>query len=424
MAITKEEINAANAEVLRVILSAKPTLVSMGIAGETIPNMTPTMILHSGPPIDWVHMTGVQRGGVIGALIYEGMAKDDKEAEELAASGKIIFEPCNHHSAVGPMAGILSYHMPVFIVENKTYGNKAYCTFNEGIGKVLRFGAYQSEVIEKLKWLEKELYPIVKEALSITGEIDLELMISEALKMGDEGHNRNKAGTSLLFRKLAPAILQTHFTEEEKVKALKFIDSNDQFFLNLSMSVAKCIMDFTFCDVNPKTNGATIVSTMACNGYEFGIRISGLGQNKWFIGPSEIVTGLYLPGFTEVDANKDIGDSCIIETMGIGGFCMGTAPSIVQFIGGTIEDILNYSRQMYEITEGEGTTYKIPAFNFRGSATGIDIRKVIKTQILPIICTDIVSNKSSIGQIGAGIVHPPMKCFEDALMEYKKVYLL
>ena len=423
MAITKDEINQANAEVLKIILSAKPTLIGMGTAGEDIPGMTPTTILHSGPPVDWEHMSGPQKGAVIGALMYEGLAKDDKEAEQLAASGKITFDPCHHHCAVGPMAGIVSYHMPVFIVENKEFGNKAYCTFNEGLGKVLRFGAYQPEVIDRLKWLQDELYPIVKEALAICGEIDLKAMISEVLQMGDDGHNRNKAGTSLFFRKIAPAIVQTHFTEEQKVKALKFIDSNDHFFLNLTMPAAKCTMDATFCDVNPKTKGSTIVATMARNGYEFGIRIAGLGQKKWFTGPAEIVEGLYFPGFTEADANPDVGDSCITETCGIGGFCMGAAPAIVQFVGGTPEDALNYSRQMYEITEGEGNTYKIPALNFRGSATGIDIRKVIKTQIRPVINTGVAAKKPGVGQVGAGIVHPPMKCFEDALKDFQATYM-
>ena len=404
-----EKINQANAEALKRILGAQPTLVGMGTAGEDIPGMTKKTILHAGPPVTWDKMCGPVRGAVIGGLIYEGLAANKEEAEKLAASGEITFDSCHHHNAVGPMAGIVTYSMPVWKVVNKTSGNYAYCTVNEGLGKVLRFGAFGDEVIDRLKWIQNEFYPIVKEAIAINGEINRKTMIAQVLQMGDEGHNRNKAGTSLLIRELAPAIAQTHFPLEKIVKVLEFLNSNDHTFLNLTMPACKSTMDpvgnIPYC---------TIVYTMARNGTEFGIRVSGFG-NRWFTAPAEIIDGLYFPGYTQADANPDVGDSCITETTGIGGFCMAAAPAIVQFVGGTVADSIKYSTQMYEITEGEGNTYQIPALNFRGSATGIDIRKVIETGIRPIINTGIAHKDMGVGQVGAGIVSPPMKCFEDAL---------
>ena len=404
-----EKINQANAEALKRILGAQPTLVGMGTAGEDIPGMTKKTILHAGPPVTWDKMCGPVRGAVIGGLIYEGLAANKEEAEKLAASGEITFDSCHHHNAVGPMAGIVTYSMPVWKVVNKTSGNYAYCTVNEGLGKVLRFGAFGDEVIDRLKWIQNEFYPIVKEAIAIHGEINLKTMIAQVLQMGDEGHNRNKAGTSLLIRELAPAIAQTHFPLEKIVKVLEFLNSNDHTFLNLTMPACKSTMDpvgnIPYC---------TIVYTMARNGTEFGIRVSGFG-NRWFTAPAEIIDGLYFPGYTQADANPDVGDSCITETTGIGGFCMAAAPAIVQFVGGTVADSIKYSTQRYEITEGEGNTYQIPALNFRGSATGIDIRKVIETGIRPIINTGIAHKDMGVGQVGAGIVSPPMKCFEDAL---------
>ena len=404
-----EKINQANAEALKRILGAQPTLVGMGTAGEDIPGMTKKTILHAGPPVTWDKMCGPVRGAVIGGLIYEGLAANKEEAEKLAASGEITFDSCHHHNAVGPMAGIVTYSMPVWKVVNKTSGNYAYCTVNEGLGKVLRFGAFGDEFIDRLKWIQNEFYPSDKEAIAINGENNLKTMISQVLQMGDEGHNRNKAGTSLLIRELAPAIAQTHFPLEKIVKVLEFLNSNDHTFLNLTMPACKSTMDpvgnIPYC---------TIVYTMARNGTEFGIRVSGFG-NRWFTAPAEIIDGLYFPGYTQADANPDVGDSCITETTGIGGFCMAAAPAIVQFVGGTVADSIKYSTQMYEITEGEGNTYQIPALNFRGSATGIDIRKVIETGIRPIINTGIAHKDMGVGQVGAGIVSPPMKCFEDAL---------
>lgn len=407
-----EKIAQANLEAEQRIMKAHPYVVGIGTAGNDIPNMTKKTILHAGPPVKWENMSGPLRGAIIGGLIYEGLAKNEEEAIALAASGEITFDSCHHHSAVGPMAGVVTYSMPVWIVENKAYGNKAYCTLNEGLGKVLRFGAYQQEVIDRLNWMENTLAPLLKAALELCGEIDLKSMIAQVLQMGDDGHNRNKAGTSLLIREIAPYIPLTDFSEKDKSEVLKFMNSNDHFFLNLTMPAAKCTLDpledIKYC---------TIVYTMARNGTEFGIRVSGLG-NRWFTAPAEIINGLYFPGYSEKDANPDIGDSVITETSGIGGFAMATAIPIVQFVGGTPADAMNYTRQMYEITQAENQTYKIPVLDFRGTPTGIDIRKVVETGIKPVINTGIAHKDPGVGQVGAGIVHPPMKCFEDALEAY------
>lgn len=405
-----ERIAAANQEALNRILAAQPVLVGMSTAGEAIPGMTPTTILHAGPPVTWERMCGPVRGAVMGGLIYEGLAKNLEEAEALAASGKITFSPCHHHSTVGPMAGVVTYSMPVWHMVNKTYGNDAYCTMNEGLGKVLRFGACDQEVFDRLHRMRNEYYPVLRQALERHGEIDMKVMIAQALQMGDEAHNRNKAGTSLFLREIVMDVMNTDFPMEQKLAALAFINNNDHTFLNLSMPVCKCTMDPIF-DIPY----STVVATMCRNGTDFGIRIAGLGKDAWFTAPAEIVKGLYFPGFDEEDANPDLGDSCITETTGIGGFCMAAAPAIVQFVGGQVQDAINYSTQMYEITTGENNTYKIPALDFRGSATGIDLLKVIETGIRPIINTGIAHKEYGVGQVGAGLVHPPEECFRKAI---------
>ena len=405
-----EKIEAANREALSRIQAAQPVLVGMSTAGEAVPGMTPTTILHAGPPVTWERMCGPVRGAVMGGLIYEGLARNLEEAEALAASGKITFSPCHLHDTVGPMAGVVTYSMPVWHMVNKTGGNHAYCTMNEGLGKVLRFGACDEEVFARLHRMRDEYYPVLKEALELHGEIDMKVMIAQALQMGDEAHNRNKAGTSLFLREIFLDVLRTHFPKEQQEAALAFINNNDHTFLNLSMPACKCTMDsilnIPYC---------TVLATMCRNGTDFGIRIAGLGPDAWFTAPAEQVKGLFFPGFTEEDANPDLGDSCITETTGIGGFCMAAAPAIVQFVGGQVQDAINYSTQMYEITVGEGTAYKIPALDFRGSATGIDLLKVVETGIRPIINTGIAHRDYGVGQVGAGLVNPPEECFRKAV---------
>lgn len=406
------KIESANKEALKRLLDAEPIIVGIGTAGTHIPGMTKNTILHAGPPISWEEMSEPLRGAIIGGLIYEKLATNEEEARKLAFSGEIVFDSCHHHSTVGPMAGVVTSSMPVWILQNKAFGNFAYCTFNEGLGKVLRFGAFSTEVIDRLNWIEKVLAPVLREAMEIKVSVDLKTIIAQSIQMGDEGHNRNKAGTSLLFRELAPCIVKTKYSNEEKAEVLTFIDKNDHFFLNVSMPACKCSLD-------PLSHipNSTVVYTMSRNGTNFGIRVSGTGD-EWFTAPCELVDGLYFPGFEEKDANPDIGDSCITETAGIGGFAMATAPAIVQFVGGTPKDAINYTTSMYEITSAENNAFKIPNINFRGTPTGIDIRKVIETRILPVINTGIACNRAGVGQVGAGIVHPPMKCFEDALTSF------
>jgi len=403
------DIIQANQEVCTKIKNGKPVLVGMGRAKDVIPGMHNRLLLHAGPPITWERMCGPQRGAVMGALIYEGIVDNEHEAEKIASQGGVEFSPCHHHHAVGPMAGIISPNMPVFIIENKSYGNLAYCTQNEGLGKVLRYGGMGPEVYERLKWMEKDLYPILDRALNSLPEgIDIRSLISQALHMGDECHNRNRAATSLFLRAIGPALARTNQDNEKLAKVIEFIDRNDHFFLNLSMPAGKAMVE-----PGEGRLGSTIVTVMARNGTDFGIRIATY-PNQWFTAPASKVQGLYLPGFSEADANLDIGDSTITETAGYGGMAMAAAPAISKFVGGNPELALQTTQEMYEITFDEHDQFTIPALNFRGTPLGIDIRKVVETGILPQINTGIAHKKPGVGMVGAGILRAPAQCFNDA----------
>ena len=405
----KELIEEANQKALEIVLKGKPTLIGMDLAKNVIPGMKSNLILHSGPPITWERMSGPTRGGIIAALMYEGMAENPEEAEKLAASDKIEYAPCHEHATVGPMAGIVSASMPVFIIKNEEYGNVAYCTQNEGLGKVLRYGAYSEEVITRLKWMDDVMYPILKKAIESLGKIDLKNIIAQALHMGDEVHNRNRAGTSLFYRTIAPAIIKTSENKQNMADVLDFINGNDHFFLNLSMPAAKATLDAAMNIPN-----SSMVIALSRNGTDFGIRLAGTGE-KWWVGEALVPDALYFPGFTKEDANPDIGDSAITETVGLGGFAIAASPAIVQFVGGTAKDALNYTLAMYEITVGENNIYQVPYLNFRGTPTGIDVRKVIDKNLTPFIDTGVAHKKPGIGQVGAGVLSAPMDPFKRAI---------
>jgi len=400
-----ELIDKANAEVMKKILAGKPALVGMGKALDTVPGMKPNLILHAGPPITWDRMCGPMRGAVVGALIYEGLAKNPADAEKLAESGEIEYAPCHEHSAVGPMAGIVSASMPVFVIKNEEFGNYSYATMNEGLGKVLRYGAFSEEVIARLRWMETALYPSLKAAIESLGSIDLRSIIAQALHMGDEVHNRNRAATSLFYRTIVPAIVATAPDKNAAIKVLEFINGNDHFFLNLSMAACKVSLDAARNILH-----SSIAVVMARNGTDFGVQLAGTGD-RWFIGPAPVPDALFFAGFSKDDANPDIGDSAITETGGLGGFAIASAPAIVGFVGGKAADAVNYTLQMYEITAAESEAYQIPYLNFRGTPTGIDVIKVVENGITPFIDTGVAHKKAGIGQVGAGVLSAPLEPF-------------
>jgi hypothetical protein len=408
----RPEIVAATAESVDRLLAARPVVVGIGRALDVIPGMHRDLVLHAGPPVGWERMSGPTRGAVIGGLMYEGLSDTPGAAEKLAASGQIEFAPCHEHAAVGPMAGVVTASMPAWIVENEAFGNRAYATLNEGLGKVLRYGAYDDEVVSRLRWMERTLAPLLRRALESHGPLDLRSLIAQALQMGDEVHNRNRAATSLLIEALSPHLVSVEAGPGDIAAVLRFLDGNDHFFLNLSMAACKASLD-------PAAGipGSSLVTVMARNGTDFGIQVAGL-PGRWFTAPAPMVDGLYLPGFGPSDAAPDIGDSAITETAGLGGMAMATAPAIVQFVGGSVEQALAFTRAMYGITLAEHPVYRIPALDSRGTATGIDLLKVTGSGVVPVINTGIAHRNPGVGMIGAGLVRPPFACFREALLAF------
>jgi len=398
----------ANATALRRLLGARPLLVDVQPAGRAIAALEGRTLLHSGPPIAWEAMCGPMRGAAIGAMLFEGWAESAEQAEWLAARGEVRFLPCHHAGAVGPMAGLVSPSMPVVVVENASGGNRAFATLNEGLGKVLRFGAYEPSVLERLRWMAQTLGPALAAALRRQGAVDLKLLIGQALQMGDECHNRNAAATSLFARLIAPALVRS-LEQETAAAVLDFLQANSHFFLNLSMAACKASLDAAH-----GVEGATLVTAMARNGVEFGIRLSGTGD-RWFTAPSTVPDGLYFAGYGPDEANPDLGDSAITETAGIGGFAMAAAPAIVRFVGGSAADARHITEEMGRITLARNPDFALPALEFAGTPTGIDARRVVESGTAPVINTGIAHREPGIGQIGAGIARAPLACFRDAI---------
>ncbi|MGE3066140.1 MAG: DUF1116 domain-containing protein [Hyphomicrobiaceae bacterium] len=403
-------IEQANSEALARILEGEPVLVDVIPAVEAIPLLRERRLLHAGPPITWDRMCGPMRGAIAGAIVFEGWASNLDAAWTMAEQGDVAIEPNHHFGAVGPMTGMTTRSMPVMVVENRRFGNRAYCTLNEGLGKVMRFGGNDAEVLARLGWLRDVLGPAVGKALKASGGIALKPLIGRGLAMGDEMHQRNLACTGLILREIAPWLARTSAGDGRLAEMFAFIGGNDQFFLNVAMAMGKAMTD-------PARNieGSSVVTAMCRNGTDFGVRVSGTGD-QWFVAPVEMPQGLYFPGFSEADANPDMGDSAIVETIGLGGFAMAAAPAVIGFVGaGSASSAAIYTKSMGEITVGENPAWSIPALDFAGVPTGIDVRLVVDSNIAPVINTGIAHKQPGIGQVGAGIVRAPLACFADAV---------
>jgi Protein of unknown function (DUF1116) len=403
-------IEDANREALARILEAQPRLIDVLPARQLIRGLKERMILHAGPPITWDRMCGPMRGAVAGAIVFERWAPDLRSAAKLAAGGGIEFHPNHHFGAVGPMTGMTTVSMPLFVVENARFANRAYCAINEGLGKVMRFGGNDESVLRRLAWLRDVFGPALGQGIRSCGGIELKSIIARGLSMGDEMHQRNLACSSIFLREIGPSLARTSNDKEVLADCLAFIGQNDQFFLNIAMAMGKAMTD-------PANGirGSTIVTAMCRNGTDFGVRISGLGD-RWFTAPVEMPEGLYFAGYSEKDANPDMGDSAIVETIGLGGFAMAASPAVAGFIGaGAPSAAGDFTRAMGEITIAQNPEWTIAALDFAGVPTGIDVRLVVDTGITPIINTGIAHREPGIGQVGAGVVKAPLACFQQAV---------
>lgn len=413
-----EKINKANAEAVEKMNEVNPVLVGIQPAKEAIPGMTNKTILHAGPPVEWERMCGPLQGAVAGILVYEGLANSYEEGLELGASGEITYAPNHDHDAIGPMTGVTAPNQPVFVLEDPDTKVRSYCTLNEGRGKVLRFGGWGEDVLERLNWIRDVLAPTLQKAIQHSGGVDVKQIISESLHMGDEGHNRNRSATYLFLTELTPHLIDTAPNQDVLKEVFNFIRENaDIFHLNLSMPHSKLI-----ADAARDIEYSSLVVALARNGTDTGIQVSGLGR-QWFAAPAPMVEGLYFPGYGPDDACPDLGDSTISETIGIGGFCMATAPAIINFVGGSSQEAIRRTELMYEITVGTNKAFTIPSLDFRAVPAGIDIRKVVESNQTPLINTGIAHKNAGVGQIGAGLTDAPMPIFVDALKAFGEKYL-
>jgi len=400
---------AANREAHRRLCASEPRLVDVRPAGEVVPGYEPNLILTSGAPLAFADYVGGQREAIIGAAQFEGLAASRDEAIAKLESGEIRVDGAHGYGCVGSLAGVYTASMPVFVVENPPFGNTAFCNFYEGKERRrLNYGSYDEGVHERLDHINRVLGPVVGAAVRAAGGIDLVPIMRKAVQMGDEMHSRSAAATMLFEEALAVPLLDLAADDLAGVKALyEAFQGNDYHFLRLSMAACKAA-----CDAAHGVEGSTVVTAMTFSCQGFAIRVSGLGDT-WFRGPHAQATAKLFQGHSEDEITWMGGESIITETAGLGGFAQAAALPLQRYQGGSAKAMIDRNLELYEITVGEHTEYPIPLFDYRGTPTGIDVEKVVATQILPAMDVGIPGRDG--GQIGAGFIRAPIECFRDAL---------
>lgn len=407
----------ANKLALTRLTRSDPVLVDILPAGEAVPGMTPTTILTSGPPLPWAEYYGGQRNAIIGGALYEGLASTADEADMMIADGRITLASTHDHGCVGSVAGIYTASMPVFVVANRDVGNRAFCNFYEGESRRrLNYGVYDDEVFRGLRFIERHLAPVLRDAVRASGGIALKPLMARALRMGDELHSRNTAATTLFTRELVPHLLEPVASGQADAvrEALGFLYASDYFFLRLAMAAAKAT-----ADAARDIPASSVVTAMTISCRNFAIRVSGLGD-RWFLGPLPQVEGRLFDGYTDDDIEWIGGESHITETVGLGGFAQAAAFGLQAYQGGSADEMARLNTSMYDITVGEHPDYLIPYFGFRGTPVGIDVQKVVGTGVVPVIDGGLAGKNG--GQIGAGILRAPIECFTAADLAYREKY--
>jgi hypothetical protein len=409
----KEKIDKANQQALSILFKSKPIWVNVQPAIKVIPEMKKNLILHAGPPISWSRMCSAQKNGVAGAAVFEGLAKNFDEASQMACTGELLIDACHNHCTVGSMTGITSASMPVMVVNNEPYCNQAYINVHEGSSRNrLTYGAFNNDIRNNLVWIRDVLGPALGEAVQKMNGLEIIPIIARSLTMGDECHNRPSAGTALFSLSIIPYLIESCLEKKEIARITRFLAETEHFFFHLGMAAGK-----VSTDAMSGIELSSIVTAIARNGVEVGIRVSGTGD-QWFIGPAAEIDGVYFPGYGPENAEADIGDSAIMEVIGLGAFAMGASIPMAYAVGGTSQDAIRYQESMGNITIDRHPAFKVPALDFQGTPVGIDIRKVVQSNVLPIIDTAIAHKKG--GEIGVGIARPPMEIFNKALVELYK----
>ncbi len=403
-------VDKANAEVISRLNEGVPMLRGIDRSGAVVPGMGERTILHCGPAIAWNDMCDPLQRSIKAAIVAEGWAPDVGAAARRVEAGEVDLQPANEHSAVLPMATSIGPSAPVYVVENSFGGTVAYSSINQGSGKVQWFGVDNDAAVERLRFVRDTVGPVLAEAIKGKRDIDILSLAAQGVPMGDDVHMRVQATTNLFLRDLLPYLVRSKNDAAPDVAT--FLSGNHLMFLNVAMAAAKSLVDSVAAIEN-----SSIVSTMARNGTTYGIRLTGK-ERPWFIADSPpIQDALYYPGYGPETSAPDIGDSAVLELIGLGGPAAANSPAVAGFLGGRMANAIAATKSMQRICAGESTRFRLPILDNVGTPVGVDVRKVAELSITPAVNTGIIHKTDGTGQVGAGVAWAPIECFVDALLD-------
>lgn len=303
----------ANRIAIERIAACEPVLTGIDRASRAL-GLEEMELGHAGPPFrDPSEIPPLVLNALAGAAVHEGWAADQQKGRRLVRSGAIRLHANHDLGTVSPMAGIVRPSQQLIRVDNRAGDGRTWATLAEAGRRALRFGVYDTDAAVGLRHVDDVVAPAIASALPPEG-LPVWPLVAQGICQGDDVHQRNIGGMAAFLTALPdlPADIR------------RWLSSVPQHFLNYAMAAAKLCLDQA-----SGIEGASIVTAITRNGVDCAIRVAGCG-NTWFRAPASGHVGGFFDGFSAADAQRDLGDSAIVEAMGLGGAMAHCAPEIAR----------------------------------------------------------------------------------------------
>jgi hypothetical protein len=387
-----------NALALDRIIRTEPVLTGLARASDAL-KLTQHELGHAGPPFEsTAAIPRMMLNALAGAAVHERWAGDIAQARTMIFEGSIRLRANHDLGTVSPMAGIVRPNQMLLRVENRAGSGITYATLAESGRQALRFGVYDEAVAAGLRWLDDTLAPALARALPKAGLPVLPL-VADGVALGDDVHQRNIGGMMAFIRAMP----------ELDAACRAWLFANPQHFLNYAMASAKLALDQADGVV-----GSSIVTAIARNGVDCGIRVAGAGK-QWFTAPAVIPVGGFFPPFTWRDAQADLGDSSIVEAYGLGGAIAHASPEIARTMGRDWDEAIEAGRAARKFFIGRHPLIAPALCGNEGAGLGLDAARVVRAQRPLRIHTGIGHSDGQTGWVGVGVAEAPVACFAAAI---------
>ncbi len=395
--MTVQNLHPADQESFNRLCESNPAWVGMVTAEQAI-DLPQTTLLHAGPPFASVgSVTQPILNSACIAAVFEGLAADFDEAETKIFAGDILLKPAQDFGVVTPLAAVVSSTMPLHHITDLNRPQiQAYAPINGGSRPAMRLGIRSKDVLDHIRWLNGPFASWI--ASGLQQPIELIPLAVAALKQGDDCHGYTPEGGRLMMSELEKNISDGIGDTDTR----KFIESSPSLFLNLWMAASKCMMMSASGVLE-----SSFITAIAGNGLETGIQIAAL-PGRWFQTSAQPPSGRFDVDLPESRALPAIGDSAVVEGLGLGAMAIHLSPVQQNNLGEFLP--ADYSSVKENLLTGIH-----PGFSDLDCQLGLTARAADQLNRGPVIGLGILDKNGEKGRLGGGIYRMPVDVFKQAV---------